>query len=192
MDHGAWAMCPDRFDVGQSDGENPPIPIYHQWRRKEISRHFHFQQNTAFNSYINKKNYSGNEGQKSCYHDVGHLFGGRGALNLHASLESSQAISSLKQSKKPLNTMCNVILPTCDDSTTNTAIAVHRGSVAWYVAASGDPRRELPHKSALSLAKTSLTAENAVLYCTYGFRGTVFSTDIVSDKRFSNVNETWL
>ncbi|KAK1250479.1 hypothetical protein MKX08_010482 [Trichoderma sp. CBMAI-0020] len=113
-------------------------------------------------------------------------------IDLHAILKSSQVISSLLQVEELLKTMCDVILQTCGGSATNAAIVVYAESDGWCVAASGDPEKGASaHKPALPLTDTPLIAENVVLYCTR-FMETVFISDIVSDERFSNVNESWL
>ncbi|KAK5997185.1 Two-component system protein A [Cladobotryum mycophilum] len=114
-------------------------------------------------------------------------------IDLHALLVSSQVISSLLQVDELLKTMCDVILQTCGGSGTLAAIVVHdTDAEGWCVAASGDPEKGASaHKPGLSLAGTSLIAENVVLYCTR-FQETVFIPDLVSDERFGNVAESWL
>lgn len=114
-------------------------------------------------------------------------------IDLHAILVSSQVISSLLQVDQLLTTMCDVVLQTCGSSATRAAIVVQEtGAESWHIAASGDSENAASaHIPGLSLAGTSLIADNVVLYCTR-FLETVFIPDLVADERFGNVSESWL
>ncbi|KAI0154343.1 putative histidine kinase HHK1p [Xylariaceae sp. FL1272] len=117
-------------------------------------------------------------------------------IDLHAILVSSQVISSVLQIDVLLKTMCDVILQTCGGYVTQAAIIVQdddgKDKGTWCIAASGDPERgAIAHTPGRSLAGTSRVAENVVLYCTR-FREVVFTSDILSDERFSNVARSWL
>ncbi|KAI1269786.1 putative histidine kinase HHK1p [Xylariaceae sp. FL1019] len=117
-------------------------------------------------------------------------------IDLHAILVSSQVISSVLQIDVLLKTMCDVILQTCGGSVTQAAIIVQddddkNKKSSWCIAASGDPEKgAIAHTPGRSLAGTSRVAENVVLYCTR-FREVVFTSDILSDERFSNVAVSW-
>lgn len=121
-------------------------------------------------------------------------------IDLHAILHSSQVISSVLQIDILLKKMCNIVLQTCGSSASLAAIVVRETDVEtgtpkddqWCVAASGDPEQGAQsHPAGLPISGDDLVVENVILFCTR-FLESIFVSDLSSDERFSNVNDTWL
>lgn len=114
-------------------------------------------------------------------------------VDLHAILVSSRQLSSLTEPGDLLPSMVKMILKTCGGSATSTAIVTQKtGRSGWVVSASGDVDSEPTYYfHGVPLESTSLVSENVIMYCTR-FVEPVFVSNLVTDERFSSVDQLWL